>query len=70
MPRRSLLPKPMPIMSTHSLKRKLYAFALPLPRTAADTHLSHVTVTPQQDSPRKPKSIRQTNLLLLRLHWM
>jgi hypothetical protein len=26
--RRSLLPKPMPIMSTHSLKRKLYAFAI------------------------------------------
>jgi hypothetical protein len=26
----SLLPKPMPIISTHSLKRKLYAFALPL----------------------------------------
>ena len=65
----SLLPKPMPIMSNHTLKRKLYAiqfffavvppFHLPPP----------ATVIPQQVNLRSPKRTRRTNLLL-RSRWM
>jgi len=68
----SLLPKPMPIMSHHTLKRKLYAipffFAVVPP-----FHLlpPPATVIPQQLNLRSPKRTRRTNLLLLlRSRWM
>jgi len=62
----SLLPKPMPIMSNHTLKRKLYA-ALFFLRSSFSPYPA--TVIPQQVNLRSPKRIRRTKLLL-RSRWM
>ena len=49
----SLLPKPMPIISTHSLKRKLYA--LPYLFSTADTQCFTCDSDPPAGQPKKAK---------------
>ena len=51
----SLLPKPMPIMSNHTLKRKLYVFLTPFVLSCA-INCSHYSDTPTGQSKKSKKN--------------